>query len=420
MTSILDNMKHLPKGLPIRIEEETYIQKGILSHQFGDLYMQSSDGQVRHIRHAWNSFLKRTQNPDAEVLKNLPLENVLDHFYLDKEVDGFKVSLAQVLTWSVERIKSCHQTDIHAPFRQARHLIGHTLPVLLQGRDSILTVSPCPSDPTKGVLAFDGGGREQTIVHPHLTPIEPFLETVVLKADKTITLRAFLSWNPEAIKAFFTSREATATATATCPSPEATATATATAECPPPETNSWPEMPEEWKRLERIHLSSLLDSAMTVRVEVGSRGVLKAELQPNGTFTYDDGEVGFMGLNSFELLYYYRRRFPQENDPLADLDVLIDLDYEMALGFIYFFTDTKPLRDHVKDMFADMPPLAPAGGSVVAEPNPDPLCLLMARLEDKEAIYRRELRILTAIEEKQQVVKDLEAQVSLMRTRVGI
>ena len=420
MTSILDNVKHLPKGLPIRIEESTYIQKGILSHQFGGLYMQSSDGQVRHIRHAWNHFLKRTLSPDAEVLQNLPLENVLDHFYLDKEVDGCKVSLAQALSWPVERIESCHQTDIHAPFRQALHLIGHTLPVLLQGRDNTLTVSPYPSDPTKGVLAFDGGGREQTIVHPHLTPIEPFLETVVLKADKTLTLRAFLSWNPEAIKAFFASRETTPP-TASCPPPVAVATATATAECPPPETNSWPEMPEELKRLERIHLSSLLDSTMTVYVEVEKRGRLQAELHPNGTFSYDDGEVGFMGLNSFELLHYYRRRFPQENDSLADLDVLIDLDYEMALGFIYFHSDTRPVLYHVKKMFEDMPPLAPiASGSAKATSDPDPLCLLMARLEDKEAIYRRELRILTAIEEKQQVVKDLETEVAFMRTRVGI
>ena len=339
-------------------------------------------------------------------------------------MDGFKVSLAQALSWPIEKIKSCHQTDIHAPFRQALHLIGHTLPVLLQGRDNILTVSPYPSDPTKGVLAFDGGGREQTIVHPHLTPIEPFLETVVLKADKTITLRAFLSWNPEAIKAFFVSRETTTT-TATCPPPVATATATATATCSPPETTQWVEMSEEVKRLERIHLSSLLDCTMTVRVEVGTRGVLKAELHPDGTFSYDDGEVGFMGLNSFELLWYYRRRFPQENDSLADLDVLIDLDYEMALGFIYFSTDTRPVLYHVREMFADMPPLAEIGsasatGSAEATSDPDPLCLFMARLEDKEAIYRRELRILTAIEEKQRVVTDLEAQVALMRTRVGI
>jgi len=164
---------------------------------------------------------------------------------------------------------------------------------------------------------------------------------------------------------------------------------------------------------------------MKLRVEVTNRGVMEAELHPDGTFSYDDGEVGFQGLNSFELLHYYRRRFPQENDSLADLDVLIDLDYEMALGFIYFFTDTRPIRYHVEQMFADMPPLAPidADGSAMAEPHPedpDPLCLFMARLEDKEAIYRRELRILTAIEEKQRVVADLEAQVALMRTRVGI
>jgi hypothetical protein len=323
MTSILDNVTHLPKGLPIRIEESTYIQKGILSHQWGDLYMQSSDGQVRHIRHAWNSFLKHTQTPDAEVLKNLPLENLLDHVFLDKE--GGKVSLAQILTWPVERIK--------------------------------------------------GLGLEAT---PEATCPVPV---------------------------------------ATCPPPVATAT------CPPPDAiastdQPCPEIPEEFKRLERIHLSSLLDSTMTVRMEVGTRGVLKAELHPDGTFSYDDGEVEFMGLDSFELLWYYRRRFPQENDSLANLD------YEMALGFIQFHSDTRPLLDRVKEFYADMPPLVPiADGSTMAEPNPedpDPLCLFMARLEDKEAIYRRELRILTAIEEKQRVVKDLEAQVALMRTKVGI
>jgi hypothetical protein len=157
---------------------------------------------------------------------------------------------------------------------------------------------------------------------------------------------------------------------------------------------------------------------MAVRVEVGTRGVLEAELHPDGTFSYDDGEVGFQGLNSFELLWYYRNRFPQENDSLSDLQTWIDLGSDMALGFIRFHSDTRPLLDRVKDMFADMPPLAEI--DAIAEPHPDPLCLLMARLKDKEAIYRRELRILEAIEEKQRVVKDLEAQVALMRTKVGI
>jgi hypothetical protein len=41
-------------------------------------------------------------------------------------------------------------------------------------------------------------------------------------------------------------------------------------------------------------------------------------------------------------------------------------------------------------------------------------------LEDKEALYRRELRILAAIEEKQRVVKDLEAQVKTVRARMGL
>jgi hypothetical protein len=164
---------------------------------------------------------------------------------------------------------------------------------------------------------------------------------------------------------------------------------------------------------------------MTVCVEVGTRGVLKAELHPDGTFSYDDGEVEFMGLNSFELLWYYRRSFPAENDPLSDLQIWIDVESDMALGFIQFHSDTKSLLDRVKEFYADMPPLVAidADGSAIAEPHPedpDPLCLFMARLEDKEAIYRRELRMLEAIEEKQRVVKDLEAQVALMRTKVGI
>jgi len=407
MTSILDNMKHLPKGLPVRIEESTNIQKGILSYQFGGLYMQSSDGQVWHIRYAWNSFLKRTQTPDAEVLKNLPLENVLDHFYLDKKVDGFKVSLAQVLTWSVERIKSCHQTDVQAPFRQALHLIGHPLPVIIQGRDSILTVSPCPSDPTKGILAFDWNGRgNQIYVHPSEYSHDSYLETVVLKADKTLTLRAFLEWSATEIQAFLRP------VAATCPAPIATATATF--------DQPWPDMPEELKRVERIHLSSLLDCAMTVYVEFEKRGRLEATLHPDGTFSYDNGEVGCIGLNSFELFWHYMRRFPQEKDiDMCNLETLIDVNSEWTLHFIHFHSDTTPLVDHVKNMFADMPPLVDASADI-AIADPDPLCLLMARLEDKEAIYRRELRILTAIEEKQQVVKDLEAQVKLMRTRIGI
>jgi hypothetical protein len=162
---------------------------------------------------------------------------------------------------------------------------------------------------------------------------------------------------------------------------------------------------------------------MAVRVEVGTRGVLKAELHPDGTFSYDDGEVEFMGLDSFELLWYYRRRFPAKDDPLSDLQAWIDVESDVALGFIYFHSDTRPLLDRVKEMFKDMPPLASIGladGSAITEPDPDPLCLFMARLEDKEALYRRELRILTAIEEKQRVVKDLEAQVKTVRARMGL
>jgi hypothetical protein len=173
-------------------------------------------------------------------------------------------------------------------------------------------------------------------------------------------------------------------------------------------------MPDEFRREERIHLSSLLDSTMAVRVEVGTRGILEAELHPDGTFSYDDGEVEFMGLNSFELLWYYRRRFPAEDDPLSDLQIWIDVESDMPLGFIRFHSDTKSLLDRVKEFFADMPPL------VLIESDPDPLCLLMARLEDKEAIYRRELRILSAIEEKQRVVKDLEEQVIAMKKRMGV
>lgn len=326
MTSILDNMKYLPKGLAVRIEHECSCTKGTLLHQWGDLYIQSN-AKVRHIRHAWNSFLIYTTSPDKSNLRALSLEEILGHIYLDKEG---KTSLRQVLSWSIDQIKSCGNT-------------------------------PCPS--------------------------------AVAVATAT----------PEC--------------TATCPPPTATAT------CSPPECSEppCPQMSEELQRLERIHLSSILDSTMMVRVEVEKRGVLEAELQPDGTFSYDDGEVGFQGLNSFELLWYYRRRFPAENDPLMDLDAWIDLDSEFALHRIHFHSDTKSLAAHIKEMFADIPPLMVIGSEDAdATSDPDPLCLFMARLEDKEAIYRRELRMLTAIEEKQRVVKDLEAQVALMRTRVGI
>ena len=142
MTIILDNVKHLPKGLPIKIGYGTYLEKGLLTRQWSDLYIQAEDGVLRHLRHAWNRFLKHICSPDVEVLQNLLLEDILGHIYLDKEVDGFKVSLAQVLMWPTERIRASGSTATATatdPFKQAIQFIGQSIPVILQGRDYMLT-----------------------------------------------------------------------------------------------------------------------------------------------------------------------------------------------------------------------------------------------------------------------------------------
>ena len=160
---------------------------------------------------------------------------------------------------------------------------------------------------------------------------------------------------------------------------------------------SCPRIPETLKRQEQAELSALLDSPMKVLIKVDGHPAKEAELHSDGTFSYDDGEVGFYGLHSAELVWYYTRTTSAE-----------------ALQQIYFLSQPdKSLAHYVEEFYEDMP------GLVTSEPRP-PLHLLMARLEDKEALLQKQLREMAAIEAKRLVVADLEQQVRTMKARLGL
>jgi len=135
---------------------------------------------------------------------------------------------------------------------------------------------------------------------------------------------------------------------------------------------------------------------MKVLVKVDGHPAKEGELHSDGTFSYDDGEVGFYGLHSSELVWYHTRTNSPE-----------------ALQQIYFLSQPdKSLALYVEEFYEDMPALVESG--------PNPLHLLMARLEDKEALLQKQLREMAAIEAKRLVVADLEQQVRTMKARLGL
>jgi len=163
-----------------------------------------------------------------------------------------------------------------------------------------------------------------------------------------------------------------------------------------------PTISEELRETERIHLKAL-NRVGPVKVEVASVAIF-ASLEDNGTFSYDDGEVGFSALNSFELLWHlsgHTLGVPSDaRHRLWGLESRATLDPNYALRSIFFRPyESTSLAELVDDVFKDMPPLIPVPSSYEA---------VLERLQAKEAALLDEIRTLEEILERQARIKALE------------
>jgi len=171
-------------------------------------------------------------------------------------------------------------------------------------------------------------------------------------------------------------------------------------DCLKPPLEPSPTIPETMRRSEATDLKAL-NRVGPVKVEVASVALF-ANLEDNGTFTYDDGEVGFSALNSFELLWHLRKKgLPSDAaHRVWGLESRLALDPSYALRSIFFRPyETTSLAELVDDMFKDMPALIPV---------PPSYEVVLERLEAKEAALLDELRILEDIMERQARIKALE------------
>jgi len=161
-----------------------------------------------------------------------------------------------------------------------------------------------------------------------------------------------------------------------------------------------PTIPEMMRRSEAMDLKAL-NRVGPVKVEVASVALF-ASLEDNGTFSYDDGEVGFTALNSFELLWHLGKKgLPSDaKHRVWGLESRLALDPNYALCFIFFRPyETTSLAELVDDMFKDMPPLIPIASPYEA---------VLERLEAKEVALLDEIRTLEEILERQARIKALE------------
>jgi len=144
-----------------------------------------------------------------------------------------------------------------------------------------------------------------------------------------------------------------------------------------------PTIRADLRRIESTNLKTLVKSRVPVRAAIADTGFLEGTLEPDGTFSYDDKEVGYAGLNSFELLWFLKPRVP--------LQSRIEVDPEYALRHIFFHNTSKSLLQHLDD-------LAPVSGSYES---------LLARLEAREKALVAEIKILEEIEQRKARIRSL-------------
>jgi hypothetical protein len=168
-----------------------------------------------------------------------------------------------------------------------------------------------------------------------------------------------------------------------------------------------PTIPEAFRKQERTHLKAL-DRIGPVKLELASVS-LSAHLESNGTFTYDDGEVGFSALNSFELLWHLNQHHigvPSDAKHLLwGLESRLQMDPNYALRRIFFRPyEFKSLAELIDEVYKDMPPLIPV-------PVPVPVSAsyeeMLVRLETREKDLEAEIRTLEEIVRRQAHIQTL-------------
>ena len=162
-----------------------------------------------------------------------------------------------------------------------------------------------------------------------------------------------------------------------------------------------PTIRDDLRRIESANLKALGKHKVTVRATLANIGSLEGTLEPNGTFTYDDEEVGHMGLNSFEFLWFLKRR--DTNAVIVPLQSRIELDPEYALRFIFF--NDKSLLQHLDDKATAPTPL-PSYES------------LLEGLEAKEKALLAEIKTLQEIEERKARIQALTAKRNELRSHL--
>jgi hypothetical protein len=166
-----------------------------------------------------------------------------------------------------------------------------------------------------------------------------------------------------------------------------------------------PTIPEAFRAEERAHLKAL-DRIGPVKLELASVS-LSARLESDGTFTYDDGEMGFPALNSFELLWHLNQHplgVPSDAKHLLwGLESRLAQDPNYALRCIFFRPyEFKSLAELVEEEeFKDMPALVPVPTSYEE---------VLARLANREKDLEAEIQTLEEIVRRQERIQALVAK----------
>jgi len=172
-----------------------------------------------------------------------------------------------------------------------------------------------------------------------------------------------------------------------------------------------PTIRDDLRRIESANLKSLGKSKVPVRAAMADIGVLEGTLEPDGTFSYDDKEVGHTGLNSFEFLWFLKQR--DTNAVMVPLQARIELDPEYALRFIFFIGDTsKSLLQHLDDKATAT---ATATTATIATTRYEGL---LERLDAKEKALLAEIKTLEEIEHRQMRIRGLTARRDELKSKI--
>ena len=174
-----------------------------------------------------------------------------------------------------------------------------------------------------------------------------------------------------------------------------------------------PTIPEAFRAEEKVNLKAL-DRIGSVKLELASVS-LTARLESDGTFLYEDGEVGFSGLNSFELLWHLNQHHlgvpADAKHLLRDLESRLAQDPNYALRTISFRPyESKSLADLVEEVFKDMPALVPV--------HSEPYEALLERLAAREKALEAEISTLEEIIRRQVRIQALGARRDELKAQI--